>query len=62
MTMEIGRNAIYIFSAWGGALAVAALLIAWTIFDAKKQQKRLLALEAKGIRRRSASANHKNQD
>jgi len=62
MTMEIGRNTIYIFSAWGGTMAVVALLIAWTIFDASKQKRRLLALEAQGIRRRSASVSHKNQD
>ncbi len=56
MTMEIGRNAIYIFGAWGGTALVVILLIAWTVFDANKQKNRLLALEAKGIRRRSASA------
>ena len=62
MTMEIGRYAIYIFGAWGGTALVVVLLIAWTIFDASKQKNRLVALEAKGIRRRSAFAGHKNQD
>ncbi len=59
--MELGPNTIYIFSAWGGAMAVVALLIAWTVFDADRQKKRLLALEAKGIRRRSASPATKRQ-
>jgi len=62
MIMELGRNTIYIFSAWGGAMAVVALLIAWTAYDANKQKRRLLTLEAKGIRRRSSSESHKNQD
>ena len=62
MTMEIGRYAIYIFGAWGGTALVVVLLIAWTIFDATKQKNRLAALEAKGIRRRSSSADRQDRN
>ena len=53
--IDLGPHAVYIVWAYiGVALAVAAL-IAWTLFDARSTAKRLAELEARGIRRRSAS-------
>jgi heme exporter protein D len=54
--IDLGPHAIFIVSAYLGVAAAIAALIAYTLVDARRTAKRLAALEAQGIRRRSAGA------
>jgi heme exporter protein D len=49
------NQAGYFASAYAVTAVVLALLVAWVIADGRLQRRRLAALEARGIRRRSAS-------
>jgi heme exporter protein D len=49
----LGPNAVFIIASYLGVALVVTLLILWTILDSRLQGKRLAALEADGIRRRS---------
>lgn len=48
-------HAFYIYLSYGLTGAVILVLIAWTWLDGRARQKELRALEAAGIRRRSAA-------
>ncbi len=52
--MDLGPHAAFIWSAYGVAAVVIAGLIAWLVFDGREQQRRLDALAARGVTRRSA--------
>ena len=52
--MDLGPHATFIWTSYGAVFVVLVALIAWLIFDGRRQQRRLLQLEARGVRRRSA--------
>ncbi|MNL82405.1 Heme exporter protein D (CcmD) [compost metagenome] len=49
-------HAFYIYVSYGVSAVIIVGLIAWTFFDGRARQAELKALEAAGIRRRSAVA------
>lgn len=49
-------HAFYIYVSYAVSAAVVLALIGWVWLDGRARQKELRALEAAGIRRRSASA------
>lgn len=53
--MNLGPHAPFIWASYGTVAAVLALLIGWLIYDGRRQQRMIDALEARGIRRRSAA-------
>ena len=50
----LGPHAAFIVAAYAAAAIVLSGLIAWIVTDARRQERILAELEAKGIRRRSA--------
>ncbi|MDB5622552.1 MAG: Heme exporter protein [Devosia sp.] len=52
--IDLGPHALFIVSAYCGVALVVAALIGWTLLDARRTERRLADLEARGIRRRSA--------
>jgi heme exporter protein D len=54
--IELGPHAGYIIFSYLGALAIVSALIAYVLVSAKRVESRLKSLEARGIRRRSASS------
>ncbi|MFC2250716.1 heme exporter protein CcmD [Labrys portucalensis] len=51
--MDLGPHWAFIVWAYGLAVAVIVLLIAWVVLDHKAQHRTLADLEARGLRRRS---------
>lgn len=51
---EFGRHSEYVFAAYAMAAIVVAALIIWVRADKSHLEKEMRALEASGIRRRSA--------
>jgi heme exporter protein D len=51
---SLGPHAAFIVTAYGAALMVVVLLIAWVWLDHRAQRRKLDELEARGITRRSA--------
>ncbi|AUX78195.1 heme exporter protein CcmD [Sinorhizobium americanum] len=49
-------HAAYVFASYAAAFAVVAGLVVWVVGDGRARQRELRALEAAGIRRRSAEA------
>jgi heme exporter protein D len=47
-------HAFYIYWAYGLTVAIITILIGWILVDGRARQRELKALEAAGIRRRSA--------
>ncbi|MDI7862415.1 heme exporter protein CcmD [Rhizobiaceae bacterium n13] len=47
-------HAFYIYTAYGLTTLIVAALVAWTWLDGRARQRELAALDAAGIRRRSA--------
>ena len=54
--MDLGPHAVFIIWAYVGVAIGVLLLIAFTNVDARRVKRRLEKLDARGIRRRSASA------
>ena len=52
---DLGPHAVFIVWAYLGVTLAVAALIAWTLLDARTIAARTATLEARGIRRRSAS-------
>jgi heme exporter protein D len=52
--IDLGPHAVFIAWAYVGVMLAIAGLVAYALFDARRTTRRLEALEAKGIRRRSA--------
>ena len=50
---EFGKHAPFIWSAYGITAVALALLVAWLIWDGKRQQRALADLDSRGVRRRS---------
>lgn len=55
--IDLGPHASFIISAYIGVALVTLGLIVVAVLDSVRQKQRLAELEAKGIRRRSASTN-----
>lgn len=53
VVMDLGPHAAFIWSAYGVVAVVLAGLIAWLVADGREQQRRLNALAARGVTRRS---------
>ncbi|MGG7517013.1 heme exporter protein CcmD [Allorhizobium undicola] len=45
----------YIYSAYGAAGLVSLCLVLWVVLDGRARQREMKALEAAGLRRRSAA-------
>ncbi len=54
--MDLGPYVWFILAAYGVTVTALAGLIAWLIFDGRRQAKALAALETRGVKRRSSSA------
>lgn len=52
--IDLGPHAVFIVSAYAGVVVAVAAVIGVTLFNARAVKARLAALEAQGIRRRSA--------
>jgi heme exporter protein D len=52
---DLGPHANFILAAYGFTFAAVAALAFFIVADDRKQRQRLADLEAKGVRRRSAS-------
>ena len=53
--IDLGPHAVFIIWAYIGVTLAVAALIAWTLYDARRTTAQTAALEARGIRRRSAA-------
>ena len=53
--MDLGPHAAFIWISYGAVAGTIAGLLAWLITDGRRQQRALADLEARGVRRRSAS-------
>lgn len=54
--MDLGPYAPFIAASYAIAAAGLGLFIAWLVADGRRQQRRIDELEARGVRRRSASS------
>jgi heme exporter protein D len=54
--MDLGPHAAFIWISYAAVTFVVAGLVAWLIFDGRKQAAAMQELEKRGARRRSASA------
>jgi heme exporter protein D len=52
--IDLGPHAVFIITAYVGVTLAVAALIGWTLYDARATAAKTAALEARGIRRRSA--------
>jgi len=52
--IDLGPHAVFIVAAYVGVTVAVAALIGWTLYDARRTASQTAALEARGIRRRSA--------
>ena len=55
--IDLGPHASFILAAYAGVALTTIALIAATVLAARRQQRRLDALDAAGIKRRSAKPN-----
>ena len=56
MSIDLGPHADFILAAYGIALLVLIVLIAWIVFDYRAQRRRVAQLESQGVTRRSVQA------
>ena len=52
--IDLGPHAVFIVCAYVGVAVATLALIGWVWFESRRVKARLAALEAQGIRRRSA--------
>lgn len=52
--IDLGPHTTYILTAYAGVALVSLALIVWVIMQNRSVKARLAALEAQGVRRRSA--------
>jgi heme exporter protein D len=51
--MTLGPYAAFILGAYGCAAVIIAAMVAWVVFDHRRQARALAELEARGVTRRS---------
>jgi heme exporter protein D len=51
--MDLGPHAAFIWVSYAIAASVLGALIGWLVYDGRRQQQLIDALEARGVRRRS---------
>ena len=56
MSIDLGPHASFILAAYGVALLVLIVLIAWIALDYRAQRRRVAELESQGVTRRSVQA------
>ena len=56
MLLDLGPHAVFIIWAYLGVTLAVAALIGWIVRDSRRTGRRLLDLEAQGVRRRSDHA------
>lgn len=54
--IDLGPHAVFIVAAYAGVIVATLGLIGWVWADSRRVKARLAALEAQGIRRRSAGS------
>ena len=54
--LDLGRHAEFIWASYAAVALVAFALIAWLVIEGRRYARQLAALEARGVRRRSAMA------
>lgn len=54
--LDLGPHAVYIIWAYVGVALVTVAIIAWVAWNSANVKRRLAALEAQGVRRRSDGA------
>ena len=54
--IDLGPHALFIIAAYAGVAIVVAALIGWVVWSSANVKRRLAALEAQGVRRRSDGA------
>jgi heme exporter protein D len=52
--MDLGPHAAFIVAAYAAMTVILTGVILWIVSDGRRQQRALEALEARGVRRRSA--------
>ena len=55
-SMDLGPHAAFIWISYAAVTVVVAALIAWLVFDGRRQAAAMEELEKRGARRRSAGA------
>jgi heme exporter protein D len=58
--MDLGPYAGYIVASYAAAALVLSALVAWLLFDGRRQQRLIDELESRGVRRRSARPAQRN--
>jgi heme exporter protein D len=51
--IDLGPHAVFIIWAYAGVTLAVGVLIAWRLAEARQIDRRITALEAQGVRRRS---------
>lgn len=51
--MDLGPHAGFIWASYGAVAFVLAVLVAWLLWDGRRQRALLAELETRGVRRRS---------
>ena len=54
--LDFGKHAPFIWSSYGIVALVLVALIAWLIWDGRRQARALADLDARGVRRRGQAA------
>ena len=54
--IDLGPHAVFIVWAYIGVAVAVIALIGWTLYDTRRVNSRLAALETQGVRRRSGPA------
>lgn len=54
--MDLGPHAAFIWASYAAFFVIIGLLIAWIVFDGRRQAAALADADRRGLRRRSAEA------
>jgi heme exporter protein D len=52
--LDLGRHAVFIWLSYAAVALVMSGLIGWLLIEGRRQMRRLVELEARGVRRRSS--------